>query len=87
MKQEWKELRKKIDNLERTDRLDWKKLSNRELKIIQANLFRGDRKHWSEPATNELNSRRNFWLVIISGSTLFFAIIGVILGILQYYKN
>jgi hypothetical protein len=38
MNKEWKKLIKKIDDLEGTDRLDWKKLSNRELKIIQANL-------------------------------------------------
>ena len=82
MNKEWEKLIKKIDDLEGTDRLDWKKLSNRELKIIQANPHTRDRKHWSAPASYELARRRYFWLIIISGSTLFFAIIGVIVALL-----
>ena len=78
MKKEWEKLRKKIDDLERTDRLVWKKIPTRELKIIQANQHKRDRKHWSEPALFELERRRYVRLVIIGVLTLIAAIIGII---------
>jgi type IV secretory pathway component VirB8 len=78
MKQEWEKVRKKIDDLERTDSLVWKKISTRELKMIQANLHRRDRKHWYEPALFELERRRYLRLIIIGVLTLIAAIIGII---------
>lgn len=79
MKDQWLELIKKIDDLERTDRLDWTKLPTKELKIIQANLHRRDRKHWSEPALFELERRRYLRLKIIGILTLIVAIIAIII--------
>jgi len=81
MKKEWKKVKNRLDELERTDHLDWKKIQTRELNIVLANQHRGDRKHWVQPASHELNRRRHIWLIIISSLTLFFAIIGVIVGI------
>jgi hypothetical protein len=78
MMEEWEKLRKKIDDLERTDRLVWKKIPTRELKMIQANLHRRDRKNWSEPALFELERRRYLRLIIIGVLTLIAAIIGII---------
>jgi len=74
MQEEWEKLRKKIDDLERADRLVWKKIPTRELKIIQANLHRRDRKHWYEPALFELERRRYIRLIIIGVLTLIAAI-------------
>jgi len=74
MQEEWEKLRKKIDDLERADRLVWKKIPTRELKMIQANLHRRVRKHWYEPALFELERRRYIRLIIIGVLTLIAAI-------------
>ena len=79
MKEQWLELVKKIDDLERTDSLVWEKIPTRELKIIQAKLHRRDREHWSEPALFEIERRRYLRLKIIGILTLIAAIIAIII--------
>ena len=87
MKNDWEKVKNRINDLERTDRLDWKKISNRELNIIMENLHKRQNKHWYEPASYELARRKHLRLIIISGLTLLFAILGVIIGIFQYYNK
>ena len=65
MKEQWLEVVKKIDDLERTDKLNWKELSKKKLNMILINQHRRDRKHWVEPASYELNRRRHFWLICV----------------------
>jgi hypothetical protein len=86
MKNEWEKVRNQIDELERTDKLCWEKLSNSELKVVLANLHKRDRKHWSGPAFNEIERRRYSRIIIIAFLTLIIASIGVVVGILQYWK-
>jgi hypothetical protein len=84
MKSEWEKVRNKLDDLESTDKLDWKKIKNKDLEIVRSNLHRRERKHWAESVSNEIEKRRYFLLKIIGILTLFFAIIAVIIGILQF---
>ena len=87
MKQEWEEVRNRLDELEKTGRLFWKKVSTKDLEIIIANLHWKENKHWLEPALFELERRRYLRLKIIGVLTLIAATIAVIIGILQYCKN
>ena len=87
MKQEWEEVRNRLDELEKTGRLFWKKVATKDLEIIIANLHWKENKHWSEPALFELERRRYLRLKIIGVLTLIAATIAVIIGILQYCKN
>lgn len=81
MKREWEKVRNKLDDLERTDKLDWKSLSIKDLKIVSLNSHRRERKHWLEPVSDEIKRRRHRQYIIIAIVTLVVTIAGLLISI------
>jgi len=79
MKQEWEEVKNRLDELERTGRLVWKKVSTKDLKIIIANLHLKERRGWPEPALFELERRKYLRLIIIGVLILIAAISAIMI--------